>query len=358
MLWGLLVIVALLCISCSTSLWVQLGRSPKGERLQRCEASPQWNGERFVNSEPTKQLTKKKNMFAVLWNKLTDDKEAVSPQKPLPFVRTDLSKLPKDEDFVVWLGHSSVFFQIDSVRFLVDPVLTDALPVNLVLKSFKHEDNYTTEDIPEVDYLIITHNHWDHLDCKTVKRLKDRVEKVVCALGVGESLEYWGYDKDKVVDLDWGEEIVINDSMKLHALPARHFSGRAFDQNKTLWASFLLEGKRTVYLSGDGGYGKHFEQIGERFPDIDLAIMENGQYDDAWRYIHTLPAQLPTAIEELGAERVICCHNSKYALANHPWSEPMEKIYENSLGKDWTLLVPRIGEVVFLDRNQRFEKWW
>ena len=235
-----------------------------------------------------------------------------------------------------------------------------------------------------MDYLVITHDHWDHLDWKTVTALKDRVGQVVCALGIGEHFEYWGYSKEKIHDLDWGEALtidngkltidnvvapsndstqnnsqlsIVNSQFSIKCLPTRHFSGR-MGQHKTLWASYLIDGPRRIFISGDGGYDERFKQFGEQYPDIDLAIMENGQYDEGWRYIHTLPSELPTAISELGARRVMTYHNSKYALANHAWTEPLDSIYVAAKGQSWQLLTPRIGEQVRLDEQQTFSKWW
>jgi L-ascorbate metabolism protein UlaG (beta-lactamase superfamily) len=129
-------------------------------------------------------------------------------------------------------------------------------------------------------------------------------------------------------------------------------------QHKTLWASYLIDGPRRIFVSGDGGYDERFKTFGKQYPDIDLAILENGQYDEGWRHIHTLPRELPTVISELGARRVLTYHNSKYALANHSWTEPLDSIYANAQGKSWQLLTPRIGEQVRLNEQQAFSKWW
>ena len=129
-------------------------------------------------------------------------------------------------------------------------------------------------------------------------------------------------------------------------------------QHKTLWASYLIDGPRRIFISGDGGYDERFKTFGEQYPGIDLAILENGQYDEGWHYIHTLPSELPTVISELGARRVLTYHNSKYALANHSWTEPLDSIYAHAQGKSWQLLTPRIGEQVRLNEQQTFSNWW
>ena len=352
MIYTVLVILAVLIGWQGWEFWVAVGRQPRGERLERCKQSPQWKDGEFVNVHETPTLTGNDGFFGQMWKFLFGRVDDLKPGHDIPVVKTSLKDIPRTEEVCVWLGHSSVYIQTQGVRFLFDPVLTNKLPVWWFMRPFKGADAYTTDDIPEVDYLIITHDHWDHLDWKTVTALKDRVGQVVCSLGIGEHFEYWGYDPKKIHDLDWGESYG-----PLRCLPTRHFSGR-MGQHKTLWASYLIDGPCRIFVSGDGGYDERFKQIGEQYPDIDLAIMENGQYDKGWHYIHTLPRELPQAISDLGAARVLTYHNSKYSLANHSWTEPLDSIYEHAKGQPWQLLTPRIGEPIGLDEQQTFRKWW
>ncbi|MBQ8486529.1 MAG: MBL fold metallo-hydrolase [Prevotella sp.] len=376
MIYTALVILAVLIGWQGYEFWVAVGRQPRGERLERCKQSPQWKDGEFVNVHETPTLTGDDGFFSQMWKFLFGRVDDLKPGRDIPVVKNSLKDIPRTEEVCVWLGHSSVYIQTGGLRFLFDPVLTNKLPVWWFMRPFKGADAYTTDDIPEVDYLIITHDHWDHLDWKTVAALRDRVGQVVCSLGIGEHFEYWGYDPKKIHDLDWGDSIAIdngqltidnlaaqekpsdnNCQFTLRCLPTRHFSGR-MGQHKTLWASYLIDGPRCIFVSGDGGYDERFKQIGEQYPDIDLAIMENGQYDEGWHYIHTLPRELPQAISDLGAHRVLTYHNSKYALANHSWTEPLDSIYEHAKGQPWQLLTPRIGEPIRLNEQQTFEKWW
>ncbi|MBR1521407.1 MAG: MBL fold metallo-hydrolase [Bacteroidaceae bacterium] len=352
MIYTLLIILAVLIGWQGYEFWVAVGRQPRGERLERCKQSPQWKDGEFVNVHETPTLTGDEGFFGQMRKFLFGKVNDLKPSRDIPVVKTALKDIPREEEICVWLGHSTVYIQTGGARFLFDPVLTNKLPVWWFMRPFKGTDAYTVDDIPEVDYLVITHDHWDHLDWKMVRALKDRVGQVVCALGIGEHFEYWGYDPKKIHDLDWGERFG-----PLHCLPTRHFSGR-LGQHKTLWASYLIDGSRRIFVSGDGGYDERFKQIGEKYPDIDLAVMENGQYDEGWRHIHTLPCELPTAISDLGARRVLTYHNSKYALANHSWTAPLDSIYEHAKGQPWHLLTPRIGEPILLDEQQKFEKWW
>lgn len=274
-------------------------------------------------------------------------KEGLRPDAAVPALKTDLRALDRDSNLLVWFGHSSYLLQAEGRRVLVDPVFRAAAPFSFLNRPFKGTDIYRPGDMPDVDLLVITHDHWDHLDYRTVTELKSRIGKVVCPLGVGEHFEYWGFEPEKIIELDWHETAALGDGFAVHCLPSRHFSGRGLNPNRTLWASFLLETPaRQVYMGGDGGYGKHFAQIGRQFPGIDLAILENRQYNEAWKYIHTMPDQLSLAAKELGAKQIITVHHSKFALARHRWDEPLAT--EAALAADTALHVlrPEIGEVV------------
>ncbi len=335
------------------------GRSPRGERLERIKNSPNYHDGKFHNLSPTKQITSEKSKISTMADFLFRKVKDLRPEMDLPTIKTDLKRFGQDENVLVWLGHSSLFIQTNGKRFLVDPVLVKASPVSFVNKPFKGTKIYTPDDIPDIDYLMITHDHWDHLDYNTVKRLKDRTGKVICPLGVGEHLEHWGFDKDRIVELDWNENFVFDNTVTIHCLSARHFSGRGLSPNKTLWASFMLQTpSKNIYISGDGGYDTHFADIGNRF-EIDLAIVENGQYNEGWKFIHLMPEDLVTTAKDLNAKKMMTGHNSKYALGKHSWHEPLENISKAAERDSLNLLTPMIGEAVYLnDTIQVFKKWW
>lgn len=361
----LCLVVALLTplffLGCKT--WKATGRAPRGERLERMQALPYYRDGQYRNLESTVMLTPvgktpRLTLLRNLWKFLFPPDDARKPKTPIPALRTDLHSLDPDTDLYVWMGHSSVFLQLDGKRFLFDPVLTSELPVSLFMKPFKGADLYTPADIPPVDYLVITHDHWDHLDYGTVRDLRTRVGEVICGLGMGEDFEFWGYRPEQIHEMVWDDSLALTSGLTIHCLTSRHFSGRLFSRNKTLWASYLIDGSKRLFVSGDGGYGERFVEFGKRFPNIDLAFMENGQYSEQWRYNHLLPHKLVQAIDELAPRRVMSYHNSKFALAPHPWHEPLDSLSHNAEGKPWELLTPRIGEVVYLDSTQTFEKWW
>ncbi len=327
------------------------GRIPQGERLERIKKSPHYRDGEFRNLHNTVLMTSQEGRLGALLGFLFKKETGLRPEKEIPVVKTDLSKISRDENILVWFGHSSYFIQIDGKRILVDPVFCMASPVSFVNRPFKGTDAYKPADMPDIDYLMISHDHWDHLDYETVMELKDRVGKVVCPLGVGEHFEYWGFDKERLIELDWNEDANLAPGFMIHCLPARHFSGRRLTANQSLWASFLLEApSQNIYIGGDGGYDTHYAEIGNRFPGIDLAILANGQYNEEWSLIHLMPQYMAQTARDLKAKRVLTVHHSKYALAKHRWDEPLKNAEEMKNKDSLNVLIPEIGEVVALEK--------
>ena len=301
------------------------GRRMSAERKARIEASPNYRDGMFQNQQPTPQFTGDHNTLKAMWTMLMRRDSNRVPIEPIPAVITNLKSMPKDRDWLVWFGHSSYLFCLSGKRYLVDPLLKMEFPASLMLKPFAGTDIYTPDDMPEIDVLIITHEHWDHLDYATLRDLRPKVKQVVCPLGVGEYLEYWKYDKSIISELDWYDKCQIsNVKCQITCLPSRHFSNRLLGaRNQTLWAAFMVEaGNRKVYIGGDGGYDDRFQQAREQFGKIDLAIMENGQYNPNWAYIHMLPQDLEQAILDMQPEQVFTVHHDKFSLSTHAWSEP------------------------------------
>ena len=336
------------------------GKAPSGERLERIKKSPHYRNGAFQNQSKTPNFSSDKNMAQVMYDFLFKKVKDRQPDKDIPVIKTNLQQLNPTEDVLVWMGHSSLYLQVAGKKILVDPVLVSASPLSGFNKAFAGSSIYKPEDLPNADLLILTHDHWDHLDYHTMRNLKNRVAKVVCPLGVGEHLEYWGFDKNIINELDWNEQIAVADSFTVTALPARHFSGRGFKRNQSLWASYMLQtAKGNIYLGGDSGYDTHFSDIHSRFGTIDLAILENGQYNKDWKYIHLMPEDLLKAVKDLQPQRLLTVHNSRYALAMHPWYEPLELISNASQQDNIPLITPMIGEPVRLkDSLQTFKKWW
>ncbi|MDR1832045.1 MAG: MBL fold metallo-hydrolase [Fusobacteriaceae bacterium] len=338
----------------------KFGRLPLGERLARIEKSPNYRDGVFHNETPTPVMAVKRPPIRSMLKFLFSSRKNLRPKSAIPSVKTDLKALDPKADVLVWLGHSSLYLQLNGKRILVDPVLFEGAPLSFFNMAFPGTEIYKPEDFPDIDYLLITHDHWDHLDYKAMKALKDRIGKVVCGLGVGEHLAYWGFPEEKIVELDWNEKSAFTEDFTIDCLPARHFSGRKFTRNKSLWVGWIIETPaKKIYISGDSGYDGHFAKIREKYGKIDLAILENGQYNPDWRYIHMLPEDLVKAAKDIDATRLFTVHNSKYILSTHTWREPLDKIAENAEKENLPLITPMIGEVVRIgDRGQTFQKWW
>lgn len=336
--------------------------NPSWDRLAKIEQSPNYHDGQFWNLTETPMMTPDENgendTSILSWLKWDTGRRY--PSQEIPSVKTDLKSLPKNQNTLVRLWHSAYFMILDWKTYLIDPTLVTGSPVWFVNKPFPWTTIYQPEDIPEIDYLIITHDHYDHLDYFTMKEIKDKVWKVVTSLWVWAHFERWGFDADDIIEMDRYDVSDFDDNIQITCLPARHYSWR-FKQNKTLRSSFMLETPtKTIYIWWDSWYDKFFKEIWEKWPNIDLAIIENGQYDMQRKYIHMLPDDVVQAIKDLNAKKVLTVHNSKYAMANHDWDEPMIALDEK-LHEEWidSWITPMIWEVVELDNdNQIFTKWW
>jgi L-ascorbate metabolism protein UlaG (beta-lactamase superfamily) len=347
------------------SIWLfmqqpQFGKLPFGERLARIKRSPNYKDDQFRNIHFTPQLAEGVSMFTVMRKFFFGKSKHNKPPNILPSKKTDLLNLDPGNNSLVWFGHSSYFIQIDGKKILVDPVFSGAAsPVSFTTKSFPGSDVYTTDDLPEIDYLFLSHDHWDHLDYKTVMKLKQKVKQVITGLGTAAHLEYWGYDKNMIVEKDWNEEIILDKGFILHITPGRHFAGRTFTRNKAIWLSFVLQTpSMKLFLGGDSGYDTHFAGIGNQYGPFDLAILECGQYNPYWKYIHMMPEETVQAGIDLKARKILPVHWAKFSLSIHDWDEPIKRITAEAAKKNMLLIHPMIGEQVDLNDLTTFSKWW
>lgn len=342
----------------------QFGKLPAGERLKRVQASPNYTGGEFKNTVPTPNLIEGQSTLKIMWNGLFAEKVRLRPQEPLPTMKPDLASLDPADDVFIWLGHSSYFIQLGGKRILVDPVFSDhGAPFSSFNRTFPGTDLYAVEEMPEIDYLIISHDHWDHLDYSTVTALMLKVKTAVMPLGVGAHFERWGYPKDKLLEGDWNTVFRFENGFAIHVLPARHFSGRSLTRNKTLWGAFALETPtKRIFLSGDTGYGPHIAEIAAKFRasgGFDLVAIDGGQYDPRWPLMHMTPEQAAQSAEELGAKAFLLAHVGRFSIAAHPWDEPFERVVEACRDRSFRLLTPKIGEPLILDGvEQNFFHWW
>ena len=356
-------IVSLFGISYAVLHSPSFGALPSGERKERILRSPNYRDGGFQNRYPMPPSLQRPSLgdrVKILWRFLFDRPKDVRPTDSIPVVRHDLKKLDRSEDLIVWFGHSGYLLQIDGVRYLIDPVFVEGAPFGIMNAFFRGTKVFDVADLPEIDYLIITHDHWDHLDYHVAKELQNRVRKVYTGLGVGAHLERWGYRPDQIVELDWDESTPTAEGGRVHCLPTQHFSGRGLTSAQSLWASFVLQGtKHSVYVGGDGGFSPHYAVIGKQFPQLDLAILENGQYSEQWSGIHMLPEHLGETMHALGAKRILTVHHAKFALSMHPWKEPLEHAKRLRDEEGLPILMPRIGQIVrYTDSTFTTDDWW
>lgn len=341
------------------ALFPIFGKAPTGERLQRIQKSPNYRNDSFQNLVPTEMSLKDVSMFKVLREFFSKPANTV-PSRPIPSVDTDLRALPDGQVSIVWFGHSSYLLKIDKIHILVDPVFSrNASPFRWFAKAFPGTDGYDVDKLPDnIDIVLLTHDHYDHLDYKTILKLRSRVGHFYTSLGVGSHLEYWGISREKITELDWWEGCDVPGGT-LTATPARHFSGRNFKRNKTLWSSFVLKAAgHTFFLGGDSGYGDHFSEIGNRCGPFDMAILECGQYGKYWPHIHMFPEQTVQAAKDLKAKKLLPVHWAKFTLALHPWNEPIRLMTAAAVKAGQHFTTPLIGQPVVLGHHYPSSDWW
>lgn len=335
------------------------GKLPSGKHLEKLKQSPNYKDGAFQNLSYTPTKPEDVSYFKMTKEFFKKHPE-VKPPATLPFIKTDLNKLTDDEPVLIWFGHSSYLLRINKKNILVDPVFSgNAAPLSFMIKAFPGSNEYKVEDIPHIDYLILTHDHYDHLDYKTIKKIHNKVGHIYCSLGISSHLIYWGVDEQKITEMDWWQAEQLNDELLLTAAPARHFSGRSVKRAHTLWSSFILKTPtHNIYLGGDSGYDTHFKTIGEKYGPFDLAILEAGQYNSMWPLIHMMPEQTVQAAVDLQAKALLAVHWGKFALAMHPWNEPINRVAAAAESLNMKLHTPLFGESLLIDEPLRRKYWW
>lgn len=359
----MLIIILILILIVAVRLFMQqpqFGKAPDSDRLERIKNSPNYRNGKFQNLSYTPDLKEGVSYYTVIKDFFFGKSKRNIPAIVLPSVKTDLHALNPDKNVLIWFGHSSYFIQADGKKILVDPVFSgNASPVKFTTKSFKGSDVYTAEDMPEIDYLFITHDHWDHLDYETIIKLRPKIKKVITGLGTGAHLERWGLAKSIIVEKDWNEEVVLDPGFAVNTTTARHFSGRGFKRNGALWLSFVLTTPgMKIFLGGDSGYGTHFKEIGDKYGPFDLAILECGQYNEYWKYIHMMPEEVVQATLDLKAKVLVPVHWSKFSLALHDWDDSIIRVLRESKKKNVSVVNPMIGEEVDLKATGVYTNWW
>ena len=331
------------------------GGKPDEHSTQRMVHSKNFRAGKFVNLVSTQVSTssgeRKTSIFD--WILTPDGK---NPSKPLPSESFDRDSLTEGK--FVWLGHSTLLMKTSGVVIMTDPVFNRASPVPLIGNPFSLQNPIVIDDLPAVDAVIISHDHYDHLDYQAITDLSEHVDHFFVPLGVKAHLQRWGVNGERISELDWYDSELYR-GLKLTLAPARHFSGRRFsNRNGTLWGSWVIDSKTlSAYFSGDGGYSETFKIIGEKYGPFDIAFMENGAYNINWAKIHMMPEQTVQASIDLNARVLFPIHWSKFDLSVHPWDEPVIRITAEAKRRGVTVATPLIGEVFDLEHLPQAH-WW
>lgn len=332
------------------------GKGADGDRLLRMQSSPRWEEDHFENPLPLY------TNLSAMWDALFHGGQATAPTAPFPLVRPPPEQYatpPASGLRVTWLGHSTVLIEIDGKRVLTDPVWGPrASPFTWVGPKRWYEPLIELEQLPPIDVVAISHDHYDHLDLPTIERMREWNTQFVTPLGVGAHLEYWGISRERITELDWWQEKEI-DSLRLVCSPARHASGRhLFDRDHTLWAGYAILGpQHRVYFSGDTGLFPEFADIGQKYGPFDLTMVEVGAYNQAWPDWHSGPEQAVQAHQMLSGKRFLPIHWGLFTLASHNWTEPMERTVVVAERLGVSVLTPRPGESVEPETAMT-ERWW
>ncbi|KAB2479483.1 MBL fold metallo-hydrolase [Bacillus cereus] len=287
-------------------------------------------------------------------------KSKLRPIKNLPIVLSDKSN--ESLESVTWFGHSASLLKIEGKILLLDPMFGDASSPFPLFNSKRYSGAFSLdrEDLQEVDAIIISHNHYDHLNYKSIMQLKDRAKHFYVPTGVAQYLIKWGVSPSKISEHNWWDEIMF-DNMKLVCAPARHFSGRIMtDRDCSLWCSWLILGQETkIFFSGDSGYAPHFKEIGNKYGPFDLTLMECGQYDPRWSAIHMLPEETVQAHIDVKGELLLPIHWGAFTLALHEWSDPIERVTKEAKRLGVKIATPQIGESITLKSiDYPSSAWW
>lgn len=334
------------------------GKNPSGIHKKQVVASKNYANGSFKNISETAMMSKDFTIAAILKEYMSISEGRV-PQKPIVSVKSPLIHRTDSKPSLIWFGHSSYFISIDGQSVVVDPVLSGhASPFSFMVKAFPGSDIYKPTDFGVIDLLVLTHDHYDHLDYKSLFAIKDKVKHVVCSLGVASHLIFWGYNQSDITELDWWQSTQVG-SLKITATPARHFSGRLLKRAQTLWSSFVLQSSsNTIYIGGDSGYDSHFKEIADRFGSFDLALLECGQYNNKWPLIHMTPEESVQAGIDLQAKVIMPVHYGKFALAFHDWNEPVKRFVARCKALNVAYTTPMIGDMIIADGNHQIQEAW
>lgn len=359
---GLILLAALAFgLVLAVSGWQAFGKAPEGERLARMEKSTHYKDGAFINwrAQWIDWGTMISNVFSA------PPVPEQNPSRPIPTTHPTTASFaspPQSGLRVTWFGHSSSLVEVDGTRILTDPIWSErASPVQWAGPARWFQPLIAIKDLPPIDAVVVSHDHYDHLDMESIKVLAAASPKTrfIVPLGVGAHLEYWGVTPDRITEVEWWDEVPVG-TVKIISTPARHSTGRlAPSSNRVFWSGYAMVGPtHRVWYSGDTGYLPEFAQIGERFGPFDATLIESGQYNPAWPDNHVGPEDAVRTNKLVGGKVMIPVHWALFSLAPHSWTEPAERVIAAAKCQAVTLALPRPGQSVDFGQPLPQSKWW
>ncbi len=342
--------------------FVAIGGCAMTSKIPEFNQSSQY-GKGVFHNNPKPEQKMDSSFGKVLWRFITEEKSDAEPSEPIPLQQVNLTEVantPTDKTLVYRLGHSSLLIKIAGKLVLVDPMFSErASPFSFMGPKRFHPVPLNVDELDNIDVIVISHDHYDHLDKQTITKLHSKTKQLLVPLGVSARLTDWGVPQNKITELDWWQNNII-DELSFTATPAQHFSGRGLnDRNKTLWASWVIQSSQhKIFFSGDTGYFPGFKAIGEKFDGFDLAILENGAYDANWPGVHMMPTGTIQAFKDLNAKVLMPVHNSTFDLAFHAWCHPLQQMVMLAQQEGIELATPVIGEPYAVNAKNDSQPWW
>ncbi len=328
----------------------------------RLQQSPQFHAGKFQNFKQHKRKGKSA-VFSFIRRLLKDHKTDPRPVKSMPVCninKAELFLLDDSNIHIFRLGHSSILLKLGCDFWLIDPVFSKrASPFSFIGPKRFHQPPISIEQLPPIKGVIISHNHYDHLDKASIKALCKKVDYFMAPLGVDGDLVRWGVRPSQITTFDWWQQLQLDD-LTLTFTPAHHYSGRGLDDNSsTLWGSWVIQyNNQKIFFSGDSGYFEGFKSIGEKHGPFDVCLIESGAYDANWPFVHMQPAQSMQAFIDLQGKQLMPIHNATFDLAFHPWYEPLDRLTELAKAAAIDILVPKFGQVITVGQPPQSEQWW
>jgi L-ascorbate metabolism protein UlaG (beta-lactamase superfamily) len=361
---GLALVLLVLAGTAFAQLSPELGGTPTAAQRQAYQQSGHFRDGLFFNPQPT-EVSTGGSLFSALWRALFANTPDQNPAAPLPTQPLDSLSITRKAPAMVrvtWFGHSASLVEIGGKNVLLDPMLSVKMgPLAWVTpKRYNPSLAIAAEQLPAIDAVLISHDHYDHLDYKTIQKIKGKVGHFYVPLGVGAHLQAWGVPTSQFTEMTWGDSVRLP-GLTIISAPTRHFSGRGLtNRNSTFWSSWVLKaGGQRVFYSGDGGYGPHFQAIGQQHGPFNLALIECGQYDRQWAQIHMLPEQSVQAALDVRAQAMLPVHWGAFTEAHHAWNESVERATAEAGRRGLLLTTPELGQPVVLGAGPLPQlRWW